>query len=139
VNPEELERRRPVWTALAELWLDTELDDADRDSLAAALARSEFDELELRAIHDGEVAPAVAANLDSVAGEWSGFDPDWLAERCAAAAEERRGLLGRLRELLRASGRKARTGALLDDVLARVARVRSHAGGTDDRAPFTTR
>jgi hypothetical protein len=139
VNSEELERRRPVWTALADLWLDAEWNDAERDRLAAALARSTFDELELRAIHDGEVAPAVAANLDSVAGEWSGFDPDWLAARCAAAAEERRGLFGRLREFLRSSGRNARAGALLDDVLARVARLREHAREPDARAPFTAR
>ncbi len=125
MTPEQLDRRRPVWITLSELWLDTEHDEAARERMAEALARSEFDERELRAIHDSEVAPAVADNLQSVAGEWNGFDPQWLEERCRAAAERRPGVVGKLLERMRASGRRALVGATLDDVLARVARQRS--------------
>lgn len=125
MTPEQLEQRRPVWRALSELWLDTELRETDRMRLAEVLANSAFDERELRAIHEGEVAPALAANLDSVAGEWGGFDPKWLEERCAEAAERRLGPIGRLLERLQLSGRRTRVAETLDDVLARVARLRS--------------
>jgi hypothetical protein len=128
VNAEELERRRPVWTALAELWLDNELDELDGERLAEVLARSTFDELELRAIHDSEVAPAVAANLDSIAGEWAGFDPQWLEERCRETATRRTGVFGRVRELLAAPRRDPSVREKLDDLLARVLRLRGRAG-----------
>lgn len=125
MSPEEIERRRPVWTALSELWLDSELDEADRERLAVELARSPFDERELRAIYEREVAPALAANLDSVAGEWSGFDPQWLEARCIEAAERRPGPIGRWVERFRTQDRREFAGRMLDDLLARVARLRS--------------
>jgi hypothetical protein len=125
VSPEELERRRPVWVALSELWLDSEFDDALRERLAEELARSPFDERELRAIHEHEVAPVLASNLASVAGEWGGFDPKWLEARCLDAAQRRPGAAARWWARLQFPGRRALVGALLDDVLARVVRLRS--------------
>lgn len=125
MSPEELERRRPVWTALSELWLDSELDEATLEHSAVVLARSGFDERELRAIYEREVEPALAANLDLVAGEWSGFDPKWLEERCLEAAERRPGPIGRWLERFRAQDRRASAGQVLDDLLVRVARLRS--------------
>jgi hypothetical protein len=38
----------------------------------------------LRAILTAEVHPACAANLLSPAGEWAGFDTDWLEQRILA-------------------------------------------------------
>jgi len=125
VSPEELERRRPVWVALAELWLDNELDELQRERIAEQLARSPFDERELRAIQDHEVAPVLASNLESIAGEWGGFDPQWLEARCSEAAERRPGPIGRWFERVQARDRRAFVGALLDDLLARVTRLRS--------------
>lgn len=125
MSPEELERRRPVWAALSEVWLDNELDDAQRERLAEELARSPFDERELRAIHAHEVARALASNLDSVAGEWGGFDRAWLEARCREAAERRTGALGRWLERARFAGGRSHVSELLVDVLARVARRRS--------------
>jgi hypothetical protein len=114
-----------VWAALSEVWLDNELDDAQRERLAEELARSPFDERELRAIHAHEVAPAVASNLASIAGEWSGFDPKWLEARCLEAAERRTGALGRWFERLQASRREPQVSEHLEDLLARVVRQRS--------------
>jgi len=73
-------RRRPVWAALAELFVDNEV---RPDVAAAALAcvRSGYADDELQRIWTHEVAPVLAPNLLSVAGEWVGFDLDWLAER----------------------------------------------------------
>jgi len=125
VSPEELERRRPVWVALSELWLDNELDDALRERLAEELARSPFDEPELRAIHEHEVAPALASNLASVAGEWGGFDPLLLEARCLAAAERRPSAAVRWFEHVLHPGRRSSVREALDDVLVRVVRLRS--------------
>ncbi|MDB2705549.1 hypothetical protein N9Y67_03295, partial [Pseudomonadota bacterium] len=36
---------------------------------------------ELKFILNNEVAPAVSENLLSVAGEWAGFDEEWLVNR----------------------------------------------------------
>ncbi len=74
----ELERRRPVWEALSRLFLDTELQPDDHRGIARVLAASGYADEELDAILRREVGPVVGANLLSVAGEWAGFDPDWL-------------------------------------------------------------
>lgn len=72
-----LQRRRPVWLALSELFLDTEV----RPSIAyAALTclESGYDGAELERIWVHEVSPVLRANLMSIAGVWAGFDGEWL-------------------------------------------------------------
>lgn len=91
----DLERRKPVWTALSALWLDTELDDADLRGIADALAASGYTVAELRAIYLDELAPVLGPNLASVAGVWAGFDEAWLHEQARRQAEHP----GRLRWL----------------------------------------
>lgn len=85
----ELAARLPVWEALAEFWLDSELVDYQFDYIARAIAASPYSIEEIRNIHDYEVAPAVSANLCCVAGEWSGFDRQWLQERCLSLVARR--------------------------------------------------
>jgi hypothetical protein len=77
----DLERRRPVWLALSELFLDTDLDEPALERIARALRVSGYAPDELERILDREVAPILNANLRIVAGQWEGFDPDRLAER----------------------------------------------------------
>jgi hypothetical protein len=78
-HPEgDLANRRPVWEALSDLFLDTELTDDVREGLARRLAASPYTIEELRAILYDEVYPACKSNLLSVAGVWTGFDLDWL-------------------------------------------------------------
>jgi hypothetical protein len=64
----EIERRKPVWAALSDLWLDTELKDDDLQRTAGVMKRSEYSINELRDIYLLEVAPVVFPNLLSVAG-----------------------------------------------------------------------
>lgn len=77
MSPGELEARKPVWQAFSELFLDTDV----RMSYvyaAGLLARSPYSLDELKRILDEEVAPALEFNLLDVAGEWAGFNEDWL-------------------------------------------------------------
>jgi hypothetical protein len=81
-------QRAALWMALSEFWLDTELATHDLDAIARTIAATPWSLAEVRAIHDEEVAPVVAANLASVAGVWAGFDRDWLCARCEARARQ---------------------------------------------------
>ena len=83
----ELDRRKPVWTALSEFWLDSELDEPDLERIAQVLANSEFSLAELRTIYLEEVAPVVWLNCWSVAGEWICFDEQWLHREARQNAE----------------------------------------------------
>lgn len=77
LTSEELERRRPVWSALSDLFLDTEVRPA-HPWRARVCARSGLDVTALRRIFDEELHPLLYSNLLSVAGEWAGFDDAWL-------------------------------------------------------------
>ncbi len=77
----DLEHRRPVWSALSELFLDTSLRPQDLDRIAAVLARSPYSVEEIQRILLWEVYPACRSNLRWIAGEWAGFDPEWLEGR----------------------------------------------------------
>jgi hypothetical protein len=77
----DLDSRRPVWSALSELFLDTSLDSGDLNRIAGTLASSPYSLEELDQILLWEVYPACRGNLLSMAGEWAGFDPGWLESR----------------------------------------------------------
>jgi hypothetical protein len=85
----EIERRKPVWAALSDLWLDTELTEDDLQRIAGVMKRSEYSINELRDIYLFEVAPVVFPNLLSVAGEWAGFDEEWLFVETTKRAKKR--------------------------------------------------
>jgi hypothetical protein len=76
-----LRARRPVWVALSELFLDTELDDAALADIVRVMAESTFSIEELRDIYYVEVAPVAGPNTRMTAGVWQGFDPDALCAR----------------------------------------------------------
>jgi hypothetical protein len=77
---EDLPNRRPVWDALSQLFLDTELEPADFQRLGRTLASSPYTPREIEEILFAEVYPICIWNLLSVAGVWEGFDVDWLQE-----------------------------------------------------------
>lgn len=85
LTPDELARRRPVWSALSELFLDTELQPSDHVWIARRLRDSGYSDATLRRILVDEVAPACGGNLMSLVGEWAGFDERWLEERIREA------------------------------------------------------
>lgn len=99
LSPQEIDARRPIWRVLAELWLDTVVDDAWIDHVAHVIAASPYSLRDVHEIHVCEVAPVVSANLFSMAGEWTDFDDDWLFDRCLRLAEERRSTWKRLRSV----------------------------------------
>ena len=71
----EIERRRPLWVALSDLYLDTE---PEWERVALACAASGYSMPELQRILFDEVHPVVHRNLWDTAGEWQGFDEEWL-------------------------------------------------------------
>ena len=85
----EFERRKPVWTAFSNFWLDTELQDSDLQRIARIAAASGYSVAELRDIYLYEVAPVVYHNLLMVAGEWAGFNEKWLHAEARKRAERR--------------------------------------------------
>lgn len=76
----DIDNRRPVWKALSDLFLDTELEDSDLIRIARTLAESAYSLEEAETILYCEVYPVCIGNLLCVAGEWDGFDDDWLAK-----------------------------------------------------------
>lgn len=101
---EDLERRRPVWSALSNLYLDSSYPGEVR-FVARQLAASAYAIEELRQILFDEVHPVLCGNLLAPVGVWDCFDQDEL---------ERRILLNRRRpRWLRARGRCLRRYALL--------------------------
>ena len=85
VLPQDLPARRPVWEALSELFLDTDVSDG-RAWRAQVLAESPYTLDELQAILQDEVGPVCQSNLLGVAGVWTGFDPQWLEAAILARA-----------------------------------------------------
>ena len=84
-----IQRRRPLWVALSELWLDTELSAGDLERIARVMVDSGLTLEELRQVYLVEVAPAVSPNLLVVAGEWAGFDEEWLCSRIVRNLRDR--------------------------------------------------
>jgi hypothetical protein len=85
----EIERRKPVWAALSDLWLDTEQTVNDLQRIAGVMRRSGYSIDKLREIYLFEVAPVVFLNLLTVAGEWAGFDEEWLFAEATKRAKQR--------------------------------------------------
>ena len=73
-----IEERKPIWIALSNFYLDTELQDSDYKSIAKAFKSSPYTLLEIKRINKYEVFPILQFNLLDIAGEWMGFDEDWL-------------------------------------------------------------
>ncbi len=87
--PEMMRDRMPVWSALSEFFLDTELRDDHHRRIADVLARSPYSESALWEILRFEVYPPCHWNLLHVAGEWAMFGDDGLLERVAPRCGKR--------------------------------------------------
>lgn len=74
---EDISARRPVWEALSDMFLDTDTSFSRRWRVDQ-LAQSPYSIEQLEFILIEEVYPICKYNLMSVAGEWAGFDQDWL-------------------------------------------------------------
>jgi hypothetical protein len=70
--------RKPIWIALSHLYLDTELQDYDFKYIAKIFLESPYSLDEIKAINKREVFPILHKNVLGVAGEWTGFNEEWL-------------------------------------------------------------
>lgn len=86
-SQEEIAIRRPLWDALSEIFLDTELQDGDYKFIARRVLESSLNPHEVSVALWADVFPVLAHNLQSVAGEWAGFDSNWLIERIQQNAQ----------------------------------------------------
>ena len=73
-------RRIEVWVSMADHFLDTETRQ-DIPLTAMHCIAADLSIAEARDVWRYEVSPAVGLNLWSVAGEWIGWDRDWLIGR----------------------------------------------------------
>ncbi len=73
------------------MFLDTELQEHDYKSIARRVLESSLTPKEISVALWSEVFPALASNLQSVAGEWSGFDSEWLAKTIQDRSASRTG------------------------------------------------
>jgi hypothetical protein len=78
LDEQHIQARLPLWQAVSDLWLDTQLSDEDMEVIARVMDESGLTIEELWRVYSYEVAPVVYRNAYSFAGEWVGFDPDWL-------------------------------------------------------------
>ena len=89
---EEIERRSPVWQALSDLFLDTELGLADFTFIASTIQAAGFSTDEAEEILRQEVAPVFWTNLCSVAGEWTPWSEEQVRELvCVRIRKQQRG------------------------------------------------
>ena len=86
MTDEEITIRKPVWVAMSDLFLDTDVR-VSYCSIARTLAAAPFTIEQMGAILNKEVSPIAAPNLMVVAGEWGGFDEEWLVSRITARLE----------------------------------------------------
>jgi hypothetical protein len=84
-----IEHRKPVWVALSEFYLDTELQDSALRHIALTFLNSPYTLEEVRSINKYEVFPILQANLLSPAGVWAGFDEDWLVDKITTRLKDR--------------------------------------------------
>ena len=89
--PLDLAARRPLWIALSEFWLDTEMSASTAHYVVRILLDAPYSLDEAEAIHWREVAPVLYHNLYpfSVAGEWGAFPEDWLVAACERQSRAR--------------------------------------------------
>ncbi|MBS0372283.1 MAG: hypothetical protein JSS57_24130 [Proteobacteria bacterium] len=132
LSSQQLSERLPVWEALADFWLDTDLVDFQFEHIARVIAASPYSISEVQAIHNFEVAPAVSSNLGSIAGEWAGFDSEWLRERCETFAAKRQSPWFRARMLLQLPFIWFFTARYWRQVIPRVLSLRRTEGSSDE-------
>lgn len=81
LRPEDIGRRKPVWEALAELWLDTDLTEEDLNWMVRVLRSSGYSIDEIRDIYLFEVAPVIHNLLFSQNVVWSTYQSHVLFEK----------------------------------------------------------
>lgn len=102
----EIERRLPLWTALADLFLDTDVMHCV-PHVARVIVEGGWRVEEAEDLLRWEVRPAFYRNLFNIAGEWAGWHPYEVRRAVLDARGEKLGrfLIGRNRFMPRAAWR----------------------------------
>ncbi len=88
-NIPNLEERKPIWIALSEFYLDTELQESDYERIVSKIIESPYSLDEIKEINKYEVFPILQYNFLTVAGEWAGFDEEWLIKNIIDSLKRR--------------------------------------------------
>lgn len=80
-----IEERKPIWIALSDFYLDTELQDYDIKHIATAIRESPYTLEEVKEIDKQEIFPVLYSNLLYAAGAWTGFQEEWLIDKITEA------------------------------------------------------
>lgn len=84
-----IEERKPIWLALSNFYLDTELQDADFRYMARKILESPYSFEKVKEIDKYEVFPVLQYNLMDVAGVWAGFKEKWLVDKIQQSLSKR--------------------------------------------------
>lgn len=84
-----IEERKPIWIALSNFYLDTELEEYVLKSIAKKIIESPYSLKKVKEINTYELFPVLHYNLISVAGVWTGFDEDWLTNSIIKSLSKR--------------------------------------------------
>ncbi len=95
----DIEQRKPVWIALADLFLDTDVT-LNYPYIIRICSESPYSIETLRSILYEEVAPVVSINLLSITGEWAGFNEQWLIKEITKQVKSNNSIQGKLLRLL---------------------------------------
>lgn len=86
---ENLDERKPVWEALSDLYLDTELQEHDFIYIVSQFIGSPYTINEIKEIDQYEVFPVLYSNVLIPAGEWAGFQREILFKNITSWMESR--------------------------------------------------
>jgi hypothetical protein len=92
-DSEQLETRKKIWIELSEFYLDIELTSEDFDRISKTFLESGIELSEIKRIDLIEVFPLLQLNLLSAAGEWAGFDEEWLIAECTKKYNQRKNII----------------------------------------------
>nr|WP_299000090.1 hypothetical protein [uncultured Allomuricauda sp.] len=84
-----IEERKPIWIALSDFYLDTELQESDFRHIAFKIIESPYSFQKVKEIDKYEIFPVLQPNLMSVAGEWAGFHEEWLVNSIVESLSKR--------------------------------------------------
>ncbi len=85
----DIGKRKAIWLALSEFYLDIELTEEDFERIAKILKQTDYTLSEIKEIDLYEVFPLLQLNLLSPAGAWAGFDENWLIPSCERLLKKR--------------------------------------------------
>jgi hypothetical protein len=71
------------------MFLDVELDDENRRDMARMIVNSGYAPKDVLNVLWDEVYPVVGSNLGNPAGQWEGFDLDWLQDQILSRQHQR--------------------------------------------------